>query len=250
MMKASPNYPAPRKAGITSGLTLQRHWPGLREPVRWAQTVNAHLAFPLLASAVLLCGCMPQSPPGFKEQILPVSAGALKPYPALFSVDRSKMGFPPLPTNGTVRILTVDRSHWNLKYPPPNYDVSFQFYEGSSFYPYTGRHVALIRTNETYKWVSEQMVFHGPKRYTADDQVLNEAITITCETAQIAYQGTNIQGTAVIYSGPDQRLSPSGASVDSLALSHIGPILREWGYKYEADGAQPTAAPNAASPHR
>jgi len=60
----------------------------------------------------------------------PLSTDPLKLYPALFSVDRTKMGFPPLPTNGTVRILTVDRKNWKLEYPPPNYDVMFQFREG------------------------------------------------------------------------------------------------------------------------
>ena len=83
-----------------------------------------------VASLLLFSGCGPTSPPGFKEQMRPLSTDPLKLYPALFSVDRTKMGFPPLPTNGTVRILTVDRKNWKLEYPPPNYDVMFQFREG------------------------------------------------------------------------------------------------------------------------
>jgi hypothetical protein len=134
-----------------------------------------------IASMLLFCGRGPTSPPGFKEQILPLSTDPLKPYPALFSANRARMGFPALPTNGTVKILTVDRKNWKLEYPPPNYDVSFQFYEGSTFYPYSSRYVALKRSDGELKWVSEQMVFDGPKRYTVDGQLANEAITLTCE---------------------------------------------------------------------
>ena len=148
------------------------------------------------------------------------------------------MGFSPLPTNGTVRILTVDRKNWRLEYPPPNYDVMFQFHEGSSFYPHSSRTIALKGTEGAYKWVSEQLMFHGPKRYTADGQLVNEAITITREVEQIAYQGTNIPGTLVTYSGPDKRIATSGDHAQNLPLSQIGPILREWGYAYDADRAQ------------
>jgi hypothetical protein len=188
-----------------------------------------------LAATLLFCGCAPSSPPGFKEQIMPVSSDTLKSYPALFSVDRPKMGLSPLPTNGTVRILTVDRKNWRLEYPPPRYDVMFQFHEGSTIYPYSSRTVALKGDQGNYKWVSEQLVFNGPKRYTAGNQLVNEAITITCEVEQIAYQGTNIPGTFVTYSGPDKRLVPSGHHVLGLPLSQVGPVLREWGYGYDAD---------------
>jgi hypothetical protein len=129
------------------------------------------------------------------------------------------MGFPPLPTNGTVRILTVDRKNWKLEYPPPNYDVSFQFCEGSTFYPYSSRFVALKHGDGELKWVSEQMVFDGPKRYTVDGQLASEAITLTCEVEQVAYHGTNIAGTVITYAGPDKRLAPSGDHGEGLSVS-------------------------------
>jgi hypothetical protein len=201
--------------------------------------MSARVSIASLAATVLVCGCAPSSPPGFKEQMLPLSSDTLKPYPALFSVERPKMGFPPLPTNGSVRVLTVDRKNWKLEYPPPNYDVTLQFHEGSSFYPYSSRTVALKGTKGNYKWVAEQLMFHGPKRYTADDQLVNEAITITREVEQIAYQGTNIAGTLITYSGPDKRLAPNADRAEVLSVSQIGPILREWGYAYDLDRPQP-----------
>jgi hypothetical protein len=201
-------------------------------------SMSARTAINICAFGLLISGCGPHSPPGFKEQTLPLSTDPLRAYPALFSVDRVKMGFPLLPTNGTVRVLTVDRKNWSLEYPPPNYDIMFQFHEGSTFYPYSSRTVALKGIEGNYKWASEQVTFHGPKRYKSDDQLVNEAITITREVEQIAYHGTNISGTFINYSGPDKRLAPSGDHVQGLPVSQIGPVLREWGYVYDADRAQ------------
>jgi len=83
------------------------------------------------------------------------------------------------------------------------------------------------------------MMFNGPKRYMVDRQSVNEYITITCEVEQVAYHGTNISGTLITYSGPDRRLAPRGDHAEGLSASQIGPILREWGYKYYEDERQP-----------
>ena len=99
------------------------------------------------------------------------------------------MGFSPLPTNGTVRILSVNPKNWKLEYPPPNYDVMFQFHEGSTFFPYSSRCVALRRTDGDYKWVSEQLMFHGPKATCLMIRLVNEAITITREVGQHRLRG-------------------------------------------------------------
>jgi hypothetical protein len=208
--------------------------------------MNTGLTLVLIIGAVLVLGCAPESPPGYREQHVPISAETLKPYPALFSVDRLKMGFPELPTGGTVRILTVDRLNWKLEYPPPNLDVSFQFFTGTSFYPHTEQGVALKRTDGDYKWVSESMTFSGPNRYISDDQLINESITITCEIEQVVYIGTNVEGTVIRYFGPDKRLARSGNYAEGLSVAQVGPILREWGYKYDVDTAQAASA-NGAS---
>ena len=36
----TPNYPAPRNAGIARGLPIEHHWPGVRDPGRWARFVT------------------------------------------------------------------------------------------------------------------------------------------------------------------------------------------------------------------
>jgi hypothetical protein len=202
-------------------------------------SMYVRLALIIIAVTFLVLGCdYPDSPPGFKEQNLPVSPDTFKPYSALFSVDRTKMGFPPLPTNGTVRILTVDRANWKLEYAPPNYDVSFQFYEGSSNFPRISRFIALKRDGNLYKWVSEQITYTGPKLFTPDESPVNEYVSILCETEQVGVTGKNIHGTQVIYSGPDEQLAKQCRfGDDSLSITQIGPLLRPWGYSYEADKA-------------
>ena len=176
------------------------------------------------------------SPSGFLDQTVIVSPETLKPYGGLFAVDRQKMGFPPLPTNGTVRIQTVDRNRWNQEYAPPNYDVSLQLYQGSSFYPHTERFIGLKRSTNGYDVVSEGMTYNGPKRYAMSDTMVNESISINNETAQVAFIGTNISGTVITYQGPDTRLR-SGLFT-GLRPADIGPVLREWGYDYKVDEAQ------------
>lgn len=191
-----------------------------------------------LAIALLLfAGCSPDSPPGFKEANVPVSPETLKPYSAIFASSNQNRGFPPLPTNGTVRILTVDRAGWKREYPPPIYDVSLQFYTGSNFFPYTSRFIALKRLQDGYNVVSEQMTFNGPRRYQAGNATINESVSILNETQQIAVTGTNIAGTVIAYRGPDRRFG-TGNSPDvagGLKPSDIGPLLREWGYDYVVD---------------
>jgi hypothetical protein len=192
----------------------------------------------VLICSLLLAGCAPHSPPGFTEQEVPVSPETLKPYAALFAVDRQKIGFPPLPTNGTVRILTVDRAGWKQGYPPPNYDVSLQFCSGTSFYPYTSRFVALKSTNGGFTVVSEQMSFNGPKRHQESETMVNEYISIVNETEQVAFTGTNIVGTVISYRGPDPRLGDGRNGAEDLTPAKIGPVLREWGYDYRVDKAR------------
>ena len=151
-----------------------------------------------------------------------------------------------------VRILTVDRAGWDRKYPPPNYDVSFQFYEGSSSYPPTSRFIALKRSGDGYTVVCEQMSYHGPRRYEADETMVNESISILNETEQTTFVGTNIAGTVVSYSGPDLRFGKAswGNHAEGLKPSDIGPALREWGYDYTLDKAQADGAGNVSQPIR
>jgi hypothetical protein len=175
------------------------------------------------------------SPPGYTRETLSAS-NLSQAYPALFVVDRRKMGFPPLPTNAVVKVLTVHRKNWPNEYPPPkNYDVSFQFWSSSSFYPNISRFVALERTTNGFRWVGESLSYSGPQQHMVDESLIHESIEIICEIKQVTIIGENVSGTLIKYSGPDRRLEQAGLRPERLTISKIGPILREWGYDYDMD---------------
>jgi hypothetical protein len=195
----------------------------------------------LVAVAVLpFAGCGPGAPPGMKEQRVRISPEFFKAYPSLLSVNRWRVAFPQLPTNGTVRILTVDRAHWKPEVPLPNYDIQFQFTEGSVDFPHSEQDVFIKLVNGTQQWVGEQITFYGPQRFTTDGVFGNESITFTCERKRIV----DFRDTAVAYSGADKRLAKKGTFTTGLTVPQVGPILREWGYKYDADLGWPTASPH------
>ena len=141
----------------------------------------------LSGSVIILCTVTTirffSTPEGRTTQIVEVSDEAMAPYQAALAVDRRAMGFPPLPTNGKVEIDIIDKANWGYEYPPPTYDVMLHFYEitNRGSYPYVYRTVTLKVDTEGLKWIHEQIVFGGPKRYTTVDGTFNEHIAITCE---------------------------------------------------------------------
>jgi hypothetical protein len=86
-------------------------------------------------------------------------------------------------------------------------------------------------------------MYTGPKLFTPDESPINEYVSILCEIEQVGVIGTNIQGTQVIYDGPDEQLAKQCRFGDSLSVTQVGPILRAWGYSYNADKAVQTAPP-------
>lgn len=156
-------------------------------------------------------------------------------YPAIYAVDRAAMGFPPFPAEGTATVIEVDRAGWKESDPPPNYDLSLSFAEGTSFYPNSSRFVYLKREGEGegFRWVGETMTFYGPKVHTSDDQQVHERIDMAREDEEITVTGQKVAGTLITYSGPDERLANRRAA--PLTLQQIGPVLREWGYDYHVD---------------
>jgi hypothetical protein len=180
------------------------------------------------------------------QESIDLSKGFLEKYETIYEFDRNSIGFPPLPTNGTVRVETVYRETWSMEYPPPNYDVIFNFDDDPVGYRRTARSVALKQSGTNYQWVHEQMTFYGPKTYTTIDGTFNEHVVITCEKEQVAYHGTVLQGTAVSYSGNDPRLSGGGLHTYNLTIPQVAPILLSWGYRYDVTNAQPSpgAHPN------
>jgi len=185
---------------------------------------------------------------GSRTETVSISQESMDPYQSIYDVDRKAMGFPPLPSEGTVKVKIIDRENWSYEYDPPNYDVMLQFYEiGLKSYKYTSRTVALKKKNGHLQWVHEQMMFHGPKKYTDDESLPNqEWIVLRCETEQIGQLGKDTVGTEVMYSGPDERLiGEKGWTIDGgdLSLEDVIPVLREWGYEYEVAGFETQGLP-------
>ena len=95
----SPNHPSSGKAGITSALTIQLHWPGL--PIR---DISRHAVmralFPILTISLLVFGCRMQSrAPFIVADVTPiVSAGRTTED---FGIELDGV-FTPLVESGTV----------------------------------------------------------------------------------------------------------------------------------------------------
>jgi hypothetical protein len=175
-----------------------------------------------------------------KEAITNISGVAMRPFePALRQFDRAEAGFPPLPTNGTVKIETVDRQNWNREYPPPQYDVMLHFVEDPPGFRYSYCTVGFRKGAGGLGWIGEQDSFYGPQEYESDGVMVHEAVTITRETEQIAFIGTNISGTVFRYSGPVPR---------NLERSDADRMLIQWGYPPLVTNAQPDGAANGSQP--
>ena len=203
----------------------------------------------MLMTCALLSGC--GRPAGYRETTTEVTDDFRRQWTAAYAVDRNQMGFPPLPTNGAVTIVEVERDKWASEYPPPTYDVILQFYDiipGTNF-PYTSRSVGLKRTPSGYQWIHEQQMFHGPNVYRQEeDGILNERVTLTREMAQVAIQGASNPHTVVGYSGPDLRFFLKGTQQPfvhrgDLALADVLAVLHEWGYETASIEEQPNQVP-------
>lgn len=170
-----------------------------------------------------------------KQHRVRITTESLAPYADAVTFPRAKYGFTPLPTNGWMKVESIDRKNWSASYPAPVYDVMLHFYDssGGAGYKYQARTVGLKKNKDgQLVWIGEQQLFRGPKTYTTVDGTFNEQITITFETEQMAYVGKTLKGTAVRYSGPDSRLAGESQYADNLTINQITPILKEWGYNY------------------
>jgi hypothetical protein len=189
--------------------------------------------FLLLLVTTILIGC--DQSQDRNEPVVKLSQDTLAPFEeALRQFDRGQAGFPPLPTNGTLKIETVNRENWNREYPPPRYDVMLHFVEDPPGFQYSYCTVAFKKTGDRLAWIGEQHSFHGPRQYEADGVMVPEALTLTRETEQIAFVGTNVTGTIVRYSGPVSR---------DLAVTDIVSILAEWSYFHGNTNAQHPLSP-------
>jgi len=95
----------------------------------------------------------------------------------------------------------------------------------------TNRTIAFRVDEREIRWIGEQEIYTGPKKYTNVDGTFNEKLTVTFEVESVS--GAELNCLNIRYSGDDPRL----AGQDDLELETILPILHEWGYDVELIGA-------------
>jgi len=127
---------------------------------------------------------------------------------AINDVDRSSFGFTSIPKDSQI---ILEEGH-------QTYDVMLHIYSSKS-----SRTIAFLKTPDGYKWIHEQEIHSGPKKYTTPDGTFNEQIVITYETVRVS--GVPLNQINIEYYGNDPRLS----NQSNLTLSDVTPIIQEWG---------------------
>jgi hypothetical protein len=117
------------------------------------------------------------------------------------------MGFTPLPKEAKIV----------LEGPGEGYDAMLHVY-GKTY-----RTIAFRKSNDGYKWIGEQEVYTGPRRYRdANNIIHNERLSIEYQIEPV--DGIPVNRTYVHYFGDDPRLARSS----ELTLLYVAPILAEW----------------------
>ena len=148
------------------------------------------------------CGIIPQRVAMDDQRIQPLLNAAA-------SFDRTRYGFTPIPRQAKVM--------WESK-PRAGYDAMLHIYSKTS------RTIAFRKTGDGYRWIGEQEMFEGRKKYKSVDGTFNEHIVLTYETEHVS--GVPLNRLDVTYWGEDPRL----AAHYDLTLADVRPILKEWGY--------------------
>jgi hypothetical protein len=173
----------------------------VRDKLGWRNFGVAMLMFCLMAT-IAGCGVIPEK--------MSINDPRVKPLLDAASVFHgSEYGFTPLPTVGYVSLETRPRA---------GYDAMLHI-SGR-----TSRTIAFRKTGSGYKWIGEQEVFVGPRKYKSVDGMLNEQVCLTYETAHVS--GYPLNQITVTYMGEDPRL----ADRPNLSLKDVTPELKEWGY--------------------
>lgn len=158
--------------------------------------------------SVALTGC------STSQESVKIGDPKLKPFRAMYHVNRQKLGFTPLPQQADVTIETRAGSD-AVK---AGYDVMLHIYAN------TERTVNFKESGNSYVWTGEQETHTGPGTYTTPDGTFSEQITITYETFPVAVQGFPTHKTYVSYNGENPKLS----SKFDLTLKDVQPTLKDW----------------------
>lgn len=148
------------------------------------------------------------------HQEMDINDPRMKPFTAMYQVDRDQYGMTPLPKHA---IVSVERreSDEAVKY---GYDVMLHI-SGNAVH-----HVAFRFGADGYKWVGEQEECWGPRKYDSVDGRFNEALTISYfHKAQF-----HLEGLSISYRGHDDDLRDLDIS-RGFTVAKARQILRDWG---------------------
>ena len=162
-----------------------------------------HLLFVFTIAVVSGCGVGPDLGP---KRVSISDTNVVPMMKAIAEVDRASFGFTPIPTNADVRLEIGPRS---------GYDTMLHIYAG------THRTIAFRKTQDGYRWIAEQEIHYGPKRFTDVDGTFQEHLVVEYQTEPV--NGIPTNQIYVSYVGQDSRLVGR-----HLTLTDIQPFLEEW----------------------
>jgi len=141
-----------------------------------------------------------------------MESATMQPFiAAMDEIDRASLGFTPIPSDATIRI---ERALRNKR----GYDVMLHIYADTS------RTVAFTEEHGAYRWIGEQEIHEGPRRYESVDGAWNEFVVIEYYTVPILGAPSPVNRLHVFYEGDDPRLWGKA----NLTLEYVQPILEEW----------------------
>ena len=138
----------------------------------------------------------------------------LKPFNAMYQVDRDQYGMTPLPEHAGVSVEKRD-SDEAAGY---GYDVMLHI-SGNAVH-----HVAFRLGADGYKWVGEQEECWGPREYDSVDGRFNEALTIS----YFHHAQHHLEGLSISYRGREDALRELDI-MQEFTVAKARQILRDWG---------------------
>jgi hypothetical protein len=157
-----------------------------------------------ILAVLLFCfvGC------GLVPKHVSLSDTEIKPMvDAMNKVDRSALGFTPVSTNAKIRL--------DLRSGGP-YDAMLHV-DGE-----TSRTIAFRKTQQGYRWISEQEIHKGPKWRRSVDGNFREEIVVEYQTERV--NGIPENEIYIIYDGED----PEIKRTDKLSLLEAQAIIQRW----------------------
>jgi len=138
---------------------------------------------------------------------------------------RSSWGFSAIETNADIR----------LEGPSDNYDAMLHIYYKTS------RTIAFRKNGSKYRWIGEQEIHTGPRKYKTVDGMLNEQIIVTYEVESISGHPLNKVNVSYYWAeNENERYS------NDLSLEAAQELITQW--HNEAQHAPPEGRGEAPRP--